>query len=146
MLYYFAYGSNMNEKQMQERCNDRSIRHYKRAYLKGYRFVYDGYSSSRKRAVANVVPDENGIVWGVIYKITEDCLSRLDQYEGYPEAYTRDTFEVTDEEGNKYKAVVYYRTGREPGEPSEDYVRTVEKGALSAGLPEEYIRKHIRKE
>jgi cation transport regulator ChaC len=43
-MYYFAYGSNMYHDQMHQRYPNK---HIKRAYLKGYKFVYDGNSSKR---------------------------------------------------------------------------------------------------
>lgn len=82
-------------------------------------------------------------MWGVLYLISEYCLHNLDIREGYPESYTRDYLEVVDNEENKYKAVVYYRTGKKQGKPSEEYVRTVVEGASSAGLPKDYIQKYI---
>lgn len=51
--YYFAYGSNMDINQMKDRCPDAEFMNV--AYLKGYRFVYDGYSKKRRGAVANIV-------------------------------------------------------------------------------------------
>ena len=51
--YYFAYGSNMNHKQMKSRCPDSHF--LKRAYLEGYKFAYDGYSKTRNGAVANII-------------------------------------------------------------------------------------------
>lgn len=69
---YYAYGSNMNHKQMKERCPD--SRFLKRVYLKGYRFVYDGYSVIRKGPVANIIETKNGddVVWGGLFEISEN--------------------------------------------------------------------------
>lgn len=61
-MYYFAFGSNMNHKQMKERCpNSKFI---KRVYLENYKFVYDGYSYTRRGPVANIVESQEEIVWG----------------------------------------------------------------------------------
>ncbi len=140
-MYYFAYGSNMNQEQMKKRCpNSRFI---KRAYLEGYRFVYDGYSSTRKGAVANIIEKEGSLVWGALYEITQDELSELDKWEGYPKAYDRYKILVKDDQGKEYKAWVYLRDPKEPGQPSEEYRKRVYEGAKQCNLPDEYIKKYI---
>lgn len=145
-MYYFAYGSNMNLKQMSERCPGGYI-FLKRAFLKGYRFVYDGFSNLRKGAVANIIEtgDENDIVWGGLFEIDSKCLSNLDHYEGYPRVYNRKDITVQDDEGNQYKAIVYFRTGKDESKPSESYKKIVINGARDCGLPDEYIEKFLDK-
>jgi len=120
-MLYFAYGSNLNHKQMKKRCPN--SRFLKRAYLKGYRFVYDGYSSYRKGAVANIVPDSNSAVWGALWEIDEMDLKRLDEYEGYPYEYKRKMIKVRDDDEKEYEAWVYYREGKKKGNPSKQYRR-----------------------
>ena len=56
-MYYFAYGSNMNHEQMKKRCP--SGKFITRALLSGYKYVYDGYSSSGKGAVSNIIKSAN---------------------------------------------------------------------------------------
>ncbi len=70
-MYYFAFGSNMSEQQMKERCGEKNYNFITTGLLKDYKFVYDGYSKNRDGAVANVVKDNNNYVWGVIYKINQ---------------------------------------------------------------------------
>jgi len=140
MKYYFAYGSNMNFKQMKERCPD--ARFLKRAYLEGYRFVYDGYSDTRKGAVANIVEDKDK-VWGGLFEVSEECIKNLDRCEGYPKVYERKVLTVKDDEGNTYEAIVYLRKPRDKGKPSEEYRKVVLEGAKDCGLPEEYIKQYL---
>lgn len=135
-LFYFAYGSNLNHVQMQKRCPQG--RFIARARLDGFKFTYDGYSKKRKGAVANIIKDEHSAVWGGLYKISEKDLSRLDLCEGYPRAYKRRPVFVEDEEGKTYHAIIYYRTGKKEGSPSQEYRKTVLKGAKDCGLPEDY--------
>lgn len=142
-VYYFAYGSNLNHKQMKERCPNSKF--FKRAYLEGYMFVYDGYSPYRKGAVANIIPKEKSIVWGAIWEIDDHCLKELDRYEGYPHVYDRKEVCVKDDDGNEYKAWVYYREGEKEGIPSSEYRKTILEGAKECGLPEDYIKKYILK-
>lgn len=95
-MYYFAYGSNMNHQQMRKRCPSSIF--IKRVFLKGYKFAYNGYSSTWQCSVANIVKtsEENNVVWGGLFEINNDNLSALDCYEGYPYSYGRKEIEVKD--------------------------------------------------
>lgn len=137
MKNYFAYGSNMNFKQMKERCP--SSKFLKRVYLKGYKFVYDGYSPKRNGAVANIVKSPNGIVWGALFEVDKKAIESLDWYEGYPVNYQRKIVEVADDEGTRYKAFVYLRKALEKGVPSKEYKEVILEGAKHCGLPKEYV-------
>ncbi|MEM2933263.1 MAG: gamma-glutamylcyclotransferase family protein [Candidatus Pacearchaeota archaeon] len=141
-MFYFAYGSNLNHKQMRERCPNSKF--FKRAYLEGYMFVYDGYSSFRKGSVANIVPKEKSIVWGALWEIDGDCLKTLDRYEGYPYSYERKIVKVKDDSGKEYDAWVYYREGKKEGRPSEGYRNIILEGAKECNLPEDYIEEFIK--
>lgn len=145
-MLYFAYGSNMNFEQMNERCPGGHV-FLKRAFLRGYRFVYDGYSNYRKGAVANIVEtrEENDIVWGALFEINSECLSKLDSYEGYPYFYDRKEVIVQDDEGNQYRTIVYLRTGKDESNPSESYKNIIIRGAKDCGIPDEYIEKFLDK-
>lgn len=138
-MYYFAYGSNMNLSQMRKRCP--GARFICRAYLSGYRFVYDGYSSLRESPVANIVEDTDGMVWGGLFEL--DDLSSLDRYEGYPHAYQREEKLVKDDQNNEYRAWVYLRKPLKEGTPHEKYRKAVCDGARDCGLPAEYIKKYL---
>jgi gamma-glutamylcyclotransferase len=139
--YYFAYGSNMNHEQMKKRCpNSRFI---KSAYIKGYKFVYDGYSTKWEGAVANIISDKHSIVWGGLFEIDDSCLTNLDRCEGYPKVYNREILKFKDREGNKNEAWVYFREPQQEGEPLDTYVSTILEGARASELPEEYIKKII---
>ena len=140
-IYYFAYGSNMNHKQMKERC--KSAKFLCRAYLENYDFVYDGYSSLRKGAVANIVPKEKSVVWGGLWEIDEEDMKKLDCYEGHPNVYTREKVIVKDDNNKEYCAIVYLRDPRELNNPSDEYRKTVIEGAITCGLPNEYIEEKL---
>jgi gamma-glutamylcyclotransferase (GGCT)/AIG2-like uncharacterized protein YtfP len=87
MQYYFAYGSNMSETQMMERCP------YSKpvgvAVLKNYALAFTGYSSKRASAVADVIEDSQGEVWGILFELTDTDVSLLDKFEGYPTRYQK---------------------------------------------------------
>lgn len=146
MFYYFAYGSNMNFKQMKKRCKNAQF--LCRAYLEGYKFVYDGYSSKREGAVANIIPtnNKNNIVWGGLWLITKEDLEELDKYEGYPYSYDRQRVRVKNEKGEEFEAWVYLRSPKEPGKPSESYLKIILEGARDCNLPEDYILASLLRE
>ncbi len=140
-MLYFAYGSNMNHKQMAERCPGSCF--VKRVYLEGYKFIYDGYSNTRKGAVANIIEENGNIVWGGLFEIKEDDLRSLDRYEGYPKSYDRKIEKLIDGVGDVYDAWIYFRIGQKQGQPSEDYRNIVIKGAYDCNLYQEYIRNNL---
>ena len=140
-MLYFAYGSNMNHEQMKQRCP--SSKFIKRASKKGYKFVYDGYSTKWKAAVANIVKSKGNIVWGGLFKINKDNLAALDCYEGYPKTYNRKIMRVKDTKGNVSEAIAYLRIGENLGRPRQDYRKIIIQGAKDCGLPAKY-RKIIK--
>jgi len=142
-IYYFAYGSNMNHKQMKYRC--KTARFLCRAYLENYDFVYDGYSQSRNGAVANIVRKEKRIVWGGLWEIDEEDIKQLDHYEGYPVSYKREKVIVKDDNNKEYCAFVYLRESQKVANPSDEYRKIVIEGAIECGLPNEYIEEKIKR-
>jgi len=144
-MYYFAYGSNMNHKQMEDRCPT-SWKFTGKAVLKGYKFVYDGKSRTwDDGAVANMVESKDDEVWGGLFEITEYCLGSLDCHEGYhSKAYDRKTVRVEMDNGTAVNAWAYLRIAQMPGDPSARYQNTVLKGAKDCGLPDDYVENYIR--
>lgn len=136
-MKYFAHGSNMNHKQMVERCPEAKF--VKRGYLENYCLVYDGWSVIRKCAVTNILYSKGDMVWGGLYEINQNDLAALDKREGYPDRYDKGEFEIRDDKGKPVKAIIYFRIGQKEGKPSEEYRDTVIQGAHDCGLPEDYI-------
>jgi len=126
---YFAYGSNMDPKQMKDRINEDFFSR-KRGVLEGCRLVFNIYSQVRECGVANIVKDGSGMVEGVLYEITENGLKKLDDYEGHPDQYVRKVLKV-ECEGKKYRAQVYVanKDKTEDGlKPSKKYMEQLLKG------------------
>jgi gamma-glutamylcyclotransferase len=124
-MYYFAYASNLNRKQMQERCPD-SLAKFP-ATLHHYQVVFIGWSRSWRGSVATIRPIRGGKVPGAIYEVSEECLRRLDKYEGSD--YRRMNVIVNNEDGEPIEAVTYIRSGRaEPGKPSPEYLAVMQQG------------------
>jgi gamma-glutamylcyclotransferase (GGCT)/AIG2-like uncharacterized protein YtfP len=72
MKYYFAYGSNLNKKQMMQRCPQCEI--VGTTKLDGYRLAYFKYLT--------ILPDKDESIPIAIYKITDEDEKRLDKFEG----------------------------------------------------------------
>jgi len=126
-VYYFAYGSNLNRKQMQERCPDSKPRFI--ATLHNYKLVFVGWSRQWRGGVASIKPLRGETVLGAIYEISERDLRRLDKYEGYPDTYSRLKITVTNEDGDPVEAVTYIKAGRlEETQPSQEYLTLVRQG------------------
>lgn len=140
-MYHFAYGSNLNHKQMNCRCPDNEF--IKRVYLDNYKFVYDGYSSNWGGAVANILKSVDNIVWGGLYKISKSDLTNLDRHEGYPDSYDRKELKVKDDHGNTYKAKTYFRIGEKVGIPSDKYIKIIIDGVRDCNLPDSFVKKNL---
>lgn len=142
-MIYFAFGSNMNMRQMRERC--RQSRFISSGVLEKFRFVYDGNSARWKGAVGNIVPSSGETVYGGLFEVTEEDLDSLDHYEGYPTRYQKIELPVLSGNGEIVKALAYFREGEKEGTPSTAYRNTVMEGARDCGIPEDYIEKYLDK-
>jgi gamma-glutamylcyclotransferase (GGCT)/AIG2-like uncharacterized protein YtfP len=129
--FYFAYGSNMNPKQMEARCPEATPAGV--ASLEGWSVAINS------RGVATIVPDEAGSgVEGVLWWVSETCLRSLDRYEGVETGhYVRETFRVRlDHE--IVPAIVYVASSSDLGEPRSGYLEGILYGASYFGLSRTY--------
>ncbi|MFC2005835.1 gamma-glutamylcyclotransferase family protein [Chloroflexota bacterium] len=127
VMYYFAYGSNLNRKQMLECCPDSKPKFI--ATLPNYKLVFCGWSRQWRGGVASIKSFRGEKVPGAIYEISEQCLRRLDRYEGYPTNYNRLKIIVFDEDGEANEAITYIKTGQlEETRPSPEYLSTIQQG------------------
>lgn len=117
-MLYFAYGMNTNADGMRWRCPAAVAQG--QACLPSWRFRFAG--------PADIVPDQEHQVFGVLWKITDQCLTSLDDLEGYPYFYTRDLVSVI-WQGQTCPAMVYFmQPGHDDLEPSQVYLHTVRDG------------------
>jgi hypothetical protein len=89
----FAYGSNLDERQMAHRCPGASV--VRPAVLHNVRLAFAGHSVIRQGAVATLRLDRGNYVPGLIWSVPERDLWRLDSYEGAPGSYFRALARVT---------------------------------------------------
>ena len=141
-VWYFAFGANMHDSAFRERRGMRPIG-WRAGRVKGYRlrFNLDGRPKG-KAAPANISPDSDAEVWGVLYQITRADLLHLDGTEGVPgRRYRHRWVDAEDIDGNVLRAVTYVADGKEgDGNPSLRYITLLREGARAHGLPEPYLR------
>ena len=126
-MYYFAYGSNLNKKQMLERCPDSKPRFV--ATLRNYKLVFVGWSRQWRGGVASIKPFRGERVLGALYELSDRDLRRLDSYEGYPGSYNRLKVTVFDEDGESVEAITYIKSEQaEEIQPSKEYLFLVQQG------------------
>ena len=77
---YFAYGSNLCGDRL--RMRNKSARLVGTARLDGYRLDFTLSSLTWRGAAADIVADEGGVVWGVVWELDEEDAASLDGQEG----------------------------------------------------------------
>lgn len=141
-IWYFAYGANMHDSALRVRRGIQALEH-RSGHVKGYRLRFNLEGRPRgKAAPANLHPDTDAEVWGVLYRITKRDLIRLDSTEGVPgRGYRHIVIQAEDRNGRLIPAVTYIAQGKEvDGKPSLRYITLLREAALTHGLPETYIR------
>ncbi|HEX9757348.1 MAG TPA: gamma-glutamylcyclotransferase family protein [Nitrospiria bacterium] len=139
-LKYFAYGSNLDQKAMKKRCPDSTP--LQPGVLKGYSlgFTYD--SAGWVGGVADIMENPHEEVWGLLYEISERNLEKLDEYEGYPMAYTRFTTSIQTSSG-MIENVWVYEVVQKRGfvAPTKEYLDIIKKAGKEFNFPEHYRKK-----
>ena len=122
-MYYFAYSSNLNRRQMLEHCPDSKPKFV--ATLPNYKLVFAVWSRKWRGGVATIKRFAGEKVPGAVYEISEQCLRQLDRYEA-----DSDRFKVTvfDEDGESIEAITYIKSGRiEEAPPSQEYLAIIQR-------------------
>jgi len=123
-MYYFAYGSNLNRKQMRERCPDSNPMFT--ATLSNYKLVFVGWFRRWRGGVASIKPLRGDRVRGAIYEVSEQCLRRLDRYES---DYNRFKVTVLGEDSEPIEVITYIKAGQlEETQPSKEYLAIIQQG------------------
>ena len=123
-MYYFAYGSNLNKKQMMERCPD--SKPVFTATLPNYKLVFAGWSRQWRGGIASIKSFRGDRVRGAIYEVSEQCLRQLDRFES---GYNRFKVTVLGEDSEPIEAITYIKAGQlEETPPSKEYLAVIQQG------------------
>lgn len=119
-MLYFAYGSNVNNAQMELRCpGAKPVGSY---FLPNHRLIF--------RGVADIEYSTGHACYGVIWEITKKHRKALDGFEGYPWKYGRSYLPV--QQGDKIRDLMFYQmvdqTNVAP--PAKRYYETIKQGFL----------------
>jgi len=129
-VYYFAYGANLNRKQMLERCPDSKPKFM--VTLPNYKLIFAGWSRKWRGGVATIKRFGGEKVLGGIYDVSEQCLRQLDRYE---EGYDRLKVTVFTEVDEPIEAITYIKSGQlEETQPSKEYLALTQQGYRDWGL------------
>jgi len=128
--HYFAYGINMNRKEMERRCPQ--------AVPVGVAKLDNWAFCINHRGVATVVPSPDSVTEGVLWSVTDDCLQVLDEFEGVAfNSYQREIVDVR-LAGTEIRAEVYISDWKGPGEARPGYLQGIIEGAEDFGLSYDY--------
>ena len=130
---YFAYGSNMDEEQMHERCPGATLAGM--ATLAGYAFIIND------RGLATLIPRDDACTPGLLWVLDWDAESALDRYEGYRLGlYDKCFRQVEDDKGNTIRVLVYIDNRNiRLGSSREGYLDRIIKAAEAHNLPGNHL-------
>ncbi len=129
-LWYFAYGSNLDQEQMAWRCP--LARPVGRLTLTDWALEF--------RGVATIVPCPGKSVDGAVYAVTPADERALDLYEGYrrsaPQSglYRREYLSAVDRAGELHPLMFYVMNREKVSAPSGGYLATIRQGFQDWGL------------
>ena len=125
MKYYFAYGSNLNMKQMQSRCPKSKM--IGKSKLDGYRLLFRKHSNRSDGVLTIEKADGKAVPIG-IFQISSSDEKALDKCEGvatycYGKEYIECCFN-----GETKKGLVYIMLNPSKAVPSPAYYERVKQG------------------
>ena len=142
-VIYFAYGSNMDWKQMKERCP--SARFVGVANLPDHRLAFTRKSITRSCGVADVVREAGLSVWGIVFEISAHDVSALDKSEGYRPGRAKNSYRRREcmvfLDGNEERPVTansyFAKRESDPPLPNQAYKDLILSGARHWHLPDD---------
>ena len=138
-MLYFAYGSNMDPRQMARRCPGATSLGCARLADHALTFTWD--SQKWRGGVGHIEPSAGAEVWGVLWDVSDRNLKRLDRYELVDKGvYARRPVKV-DHDGEIVEALAYFATADGYTKPSRRYMSALIRGAQAHGLPGTYIER-----
>ena len=124
MYPMFAYGMNTNLMSMARRCP--AARCLGNARIQNYRLRFAVH--------ADIVPQANSVVEGVLWQVTDQCIKSLDIAESYPWYYDKKIITAS-HNGEDVDVLVYVMTGQTADSaPGMGYYQMCMEGYLENGV------------
>jgi gamma-glutamylcyclotransferase (GGCT)/AIG2-like uncharacterized protein YtfP len=136
MDLYFAYGSNMNFKQMAYRCPGARI--LCKAFLPDWKYFING------NGYAGVEQSKGDVVYGGLWELQPAHWKELDLYEAVDQGFYKKVkvrvFIETESRTKESLVYLYLSNNYEYGTPSEEYQSIVLQGARDLDLMPGYLQ------
>jgi gamma-glutamylcyclotransferase (GGCT)/AIG2-like uncharacterized protein YtfP len=125
---YFAFGSNLSTKQMQERCP--SARPVRRLTIKGWKLVFRGSADMQPGATSDMIH-------GALYMLSLEDERQLDRHEGVQPGRAKGLYSKVEFRINATgeTAFFYVMNAGHVSPPSEEYRAVIRRGYKDWGLP-----------
>lgn len=130
---YIAYGSNLNLEQMASRCPTAEI--IGSGMLQNYELQFN--------RVATVVPKVGSQVPALLWSLEPQDEKSLDKYEGYPNFYRKEMFELNFEDCTR-EGMIYIMNGGQIQVPSDFYYNTILQGYKENGFDTRYLENALQ--
>ena len=126
---YLAYGSNLNHRQMADRCPNANF--LGSSILKDWKLKFKSVATIEKE-VGKEVPVG-------IFQITDECEKALDIYEDYPQLYKKKELDVI-LSGTQVTAMTYIMVGKYGiAPPSRKYFNVISEGYKNCSLNSAFL-------
>lgn len=131
---YFAYGSNMDEDQMEDRCPGAKL--LCKVTVPDYTFRIDS------RGVASIISKRGAEVTGLLWEVDKCHIKTLDKREGIAGGFYRRVALPLVYEGQTVTSIVYLSNYDCDGHyaPRPGYMEKIVRAAKDHGFDEAYIR------
>ena len=127
-MLYFAFGSNLNRKQIKRRC--KNSRFISRHILKNYQLVFRS-----KYGAADIQRKKGSSVLGAIYDINKADEKKLDAYEEFPKVYVKKYFKILGK-----KVMLYYMSSKtKQVKSSRRYLSSIIQGYKDCGYKNSHV-------
>ena len=128
MIYYFAYGSNLNHYQMKNiRCI--GSKYFKTFFLKDFKLIFCHPNKLNKFGYGNVIKKKGSETPGAIWKITKKHEKILDHYEEFPNTYQKEYFYLERKKIMFYIMKKYYLK-----KPPKSYIDIINEGYKNCNI------------
>lgn len=148
-MWYFAYGSNLNQKDLDNWCDAKRLprlnlreKKWARASLNDFTLVFDCFSRRRNCVAADILPALGQRVRGVAFELEDGEYRVIASKEGAPQTYVEKEVELALEDGSTVGAKTFCcrpGTERTNQNPSREYLNLLIEGATDYGLDPAWI-------